>query len=142
MDNDSNKIEAGNLEEAYQIIEENFAVKMPRLGYRPDGFKFDTLDMSGDIAIITFEYEGNKIHFLQEYQDTQESRGANSDRKNISTVYNEWLKTDIIIEGNELDSQEIEYGARISKGRYIYRLTGIMDKEDFKNIIENIYFPN
>ncbi len=142
MDNDSNKIEAGNLEEAYQIIEENFAAKMPRLGYRPDGFKFDTLDMSSDVAIITFEYKGNRVHFLQEYKDTQVSRGANSDRKNTSTVYNEWLKTDIIIERNELNPQEIEYGARISKGRYIYRIMGIMDGEEFKNIIENIYFPN
>ena len=142
FNNDQNKIAVGNLTEAYLAIEENFDVKMPRLGYRPDGFKFDTLDMSSDVAIITFEYKGNKVHFLQEYRDAQVSRGANSDRKNTSTVYNEWLKTDIIIEWNELDSQETEYGARISKGRYIYRLMGIIDGEEFKNIIENIYFPN
>lgn len=70
-------------------------------------------------------------------------RSFTSERLRISSVdIVRHVKTDIIIEWNELNPQEIEYGARISKGRYIYRIMGIMDGEEFKNIIENIYFPN
>lgn len=140
MDNDNNKIAAGKLEEACLTIEETFGIKMPRLGYKPEGLKFDTLNISGDTAIIVFEYEEKKIYFIQEYQDTQTSRGTTSDREDIDKVYNVWMQMDIIIDGNQLNSQETEYGAQFNIGSYIYRFCGIMDEKEFKEIIENIYF--
>jgi len=97
MDNDNNKIAAGKLEEACLTIEETFGIKIPRLGYRPEGLKFDTLNISGDTAIIVFEYEERKIYFIQEYQDAQTSRSIVSDRRDRESVYNEWMKMDIII---------------------------------------------
>lgn len=111
-----------------------------RLGYRPEDLKFDELNISGDTAIIVFEYKEKKIYFIQEYQDTQTSRSIVSDRKNREKVYNEWMKMDIVINGNKLNEEETEYGAQFSIGNYIYRFSGIMDKEEFKEIIENIYF--
>lgn len=140
FNNDQNKVAVGKLEEACLIIEETLGIKMPRLGYRPTDFKFDNLDISDDIAIITFEYKGNKIHFMQEYCDTSTSRGANSDRENANVVYNNWLKTNITITSNVLESNDTEYGAEINIGHYIYRLIGIMDEDEFKEIVKNIYF--
>ena len=140
MYNDSNKIVVGKLEEAYSTVEQTFNIKMPRLGYRPEELKFETLNISGDTAIIVFEYDERKIYFIQEYQDTQTSRGTTSDRKDIDKVHNKWMQMDVIIDGNQLNSQETEYGAQFNIGNYIYRFCGIMDKEEFKQIIENIYF--
>lgn len=140
FNNDQNKVAVGKLEEACLTIEETLGIRMPRLGYRPTEFKFDNLDISSDIAIITFEYKGNKIHFMQEHCDTSTSRGANSDREDATTVYNDWLKTNITITSNKLESDNIEYGAEINIGSYIYRLIGIMDENEFKEIVKNIYF--
>lgn len=140
FNNDQNKIAVGKLEEAYLTIEKTFNIKVPRLGYRPKDLKFDELNISGDTAIIAFEYKDKKIYFIQEYQDTQASRGTTSDREDIDKVHNEWMKIDIIIDGNQLNSEEMEYGAQFNIGNYIYRICGIMEEKEFKEIVENIYF--
>lgn len=139
LDNDKNKTDISNLEEAYEKIGE-LGIPVVKLGYLPQGLKFDVLEISGDNAVIVFDYNGNKLHFIQEIQGISASRNTNSDRKKERTVFNRWLKRDILISYNNLKNNQTECGAEIGIGEGVYRLNGIIDIDEFEKIVENLSF--
>lgn len=138
FNNDNNKKDSSTLEQAYMQIEE-LGIPALRLGYLPTELVYESMDISGDNAIIIFDYRGNKIHFKQEEQGISASRNTKSDREEEITVYNKWLKKDIIIKYNILE-EKVECGTEVAIKKNVYRMSGIMDKDEFKKVVENLYF--
>lgn len=139
LDSDKNKTDISNLEEAYEKIGE-LGIPVLKLGYLPQGLKFESIDVAGDNALITFEYKGNKLHFFQEAQGINISRNTDSDRENGKEVFNKWLKKTININYNNLGKDQTECGMEVGIKKGIYRLSGIIDIEEFEKIVENLIF--
>ena len=65
-----------------------------------------------------------------------------TDRKAESTIKNEWIDKEICLKENVLESGDIEYSIQFNTDTATYYLSGMMDKNEFINIVEGLYFWN
>lgn len=140
LNSDQNKMDASNLENAYTEVEEKLGAKILKLGYLPQTFEFDKLVISRDYYTFIFDCSGKKIRYVVEYQNTSFSMSASSDRENEGNIHNEWMDKDISIYCNSLEGGDNEYSAIINVDRMVYRLIGIMEKDEFEKIVKNLYY--
>lgn len=140
FDNEENNTNSGSLEEAYQEIYNQIGINVLQLGFRPPGFKYLKMAINNRHATLYFDYKGNRFYMLQQLRTSENSATTLSDRKSDETVYNTTLKKEIAIEEAVVNEGEIEYSAQIIEGDAYYYLAGILDKDDFENILKDLYF--
>lgn len=130
------------IEAAYEEIENILEIKVLRLGHIPQKTSFKRLLVYEDHAIIELDYEGQIIYFKESKIPIQ--RGVTgalvSDRKNCEEVYNEWLDNMISIEENVLEDGLREYSANIDMENFYYYLSGMIDKDDFVEMIKGLTY--
>ncbi|MDO5407821.1 MAG: hypothetical protein Q4F28_10935 [Eubacteriales bacterium] len=133
-------VQTDGLEDAYKEIEAALKIPVLVLGELPEEMWFKRLILDKEHAVIEFVYQGKSIYF--EEAKMPNTKGLSgmlvSDRKTCEMVYNFWLDKEIEIEENILDNGVAEYSARIELEASYYYLSGIMKKEDFINMIEQI----
>ncbi|MDD3253429.1 MAG: DUF4367 domain-containing protein [Lachnospiraceae bacterium] len=130
------------LDRAYAEIQETLGIQVLTLGYIPAGMEFKQLRMDRDRAIIELEQDGKILH-VKEWGVSSKNAEANiilSDRKSDDIVHMEWLNRDAQIEENRLSSGQVEYGASINIGNYCYRLEGMIDKDEFIEIVKELSY--
>ena len=71
--------------------------------------KFSKLIIEKEFALIVFEYQGKKIHLIENQSFNENSDIAKSDRVVYQSVENDWIGRSLSIEENEQDSGEKEY---------------------------------
>lgn len=147
FDNDQSRMEVSTLEEAYAKIEEQFEGTVLKLGYVPQEMEIEKLNISNTAAVITFKYKGKRIHYIQYVGDSGYDSGYSigmksdrSDGENMETVYNAWIQEDMLIQKDILEDGSIEYGVQFAKKNCIYGLSGVMEIDEFKKIVEKMYF--
>ncbi len=133
--------QVGKLEKAYLQIYERLGIDVCVLGEIPSGMKFKRLTLDETHAVLEFLYEKNSIYFEQRKvpKSNQLANVIVSDRKDIVSVYNKWLNKDISIGENILSDGYTEYSAVFENGESIYYLSGRMNKEEFIELVSNIY---
>lgn len=140
--NDVLVTKASKLIEAYDEINSTLEIKVLTLGHIPEGMIFKRLLVYEDHAIIELDYEGQCVYFKESKTPIEHgvTGAVVSDRKEIDEVYNEWLGTTIVIEENILDDGTVEYSANIDTGDFYYYLSGIMNKDDFVEMIRGVNY--
>ena len=140
---DSN--ENANLDEDKAIadIEEKLGIEMPRFYYRPYGFEFSqyAIDELTSIAWIEYSYHDNVIVLYVDKQDESSESKMNSrhgDEAETIVVNEEGIQVSIS-KIEDVDEKEC-YSAEWSIDSEIYCLSGRMDIEDLKKIIEKMKF--
>ena len=63
-----------------------------------------------------------------------------SDRKNYHEVRNDWINKDLMVEENRLENGIVEYSVVIDNDEAVYYLAGVMEKEEFDRISENLVY--
>ena len=141
MDNDRNKEDYGKLEEAYDEIEKRLGIDALRLEDIPQKLIYSNTVITGDTATMLFKYGDNYFNVIQQIRSVENSSGITSDRndKIDNTVYNKWLNKEIEIQMATVEGQEIEYSAELIFEDSYYYLSGVIDKDDFVNIVKNLY---
>lgn len=141
LDNDRNKEDYGNLEEAYDEIEKRLGIDALRLEDIPQKLIYSNTVITGDTATMFFKYGDNYFNVIQQIRSVENSSGITSDRndKIDNTVYNKWLNKEIEIQMATVEGQEIEYSAELIFDDSYYYLSGVIDKEDFIDIVKNLY---
>jgi len=144
VDNDE-KNERANVDEDKAIadIEEKLGIEMPRFYYRPYGFGFSqyTIDELTSIAWIEYSYHDNVIVLYVDKQDESSESKMNSrhgDEAETIVVNEEGIQVSIS-KIEDVDEKEC-YSAEWSIDSEIYCLSGRMDIEDLKKIIEKMKF--
>ncbi|MDB2008254.1 DUF4367 domain-containing protein [[Clostridium] symbiosum] len=138
LDNDQNKNYEGRLERAYREIEKSTGISAVRLEDIPPEMIYLRTEINGQTATMTFEYKENVFHVVQQIKDMSNSTNIISDRNDKDQVYNKWINQNIEIQNKLLHNGEIEYSAEIIKENSYYYLAGIMEKEVFIKIVENL----
>ena len=112
-----------------------------KLGYIPSSLSLENLVINPDRVIFQFDYNGNKVYFVQGSSIDTTSVIAKSDRvSEVESIKNDWINQNIEIRENQLDNGEIEYEAQFYYESAYYMLNGKMEKEDFINVIKNINY--
>lgn len=140
FNNEKNIQEIGSLERAYEEIEEKLDIQVLKLGYMPEDMKFDGIVTQEYRAQMNFNYNGNMIHFVQVKKESEASVSVNSDRNEEGTIWNDWIKKDINYRENVLDDGRVECEAHVAIKEVIYHFSGIIEIDEFVNIIKNLTF--
>lgn len=131
----------GKLMQAYQKIADEIGIKVLVLGYKPEQMLFDEISIDKGRALVAFSYKDNFL-YLRETRDPadQITDFVVSDRDEGGTVYNPWLYEELIIEENILNSGDIEYSTKLKRDGAYYYIEGIIEREEFVNIIKSLKF--
>lgn len=140
IDNDENKLDTSQVEKAYIEISNTLNIPVLKFLYFPREMQFEQLIFEENKAILVFGYNGNCIYYILKHKDSGSSIGIKSDVQMEYSVYNDWISQDITIRENTLNGGETEYEAQVYNENTIYCITGIMEKEEFDKMIENLCF--
>lgn len=138
FDNEENNKNLGTLEVAYQEIYNKMGINVLKLGYKPKALKYLKTAVSSRHATIYFDYKGNSFYIVQDLKTDNNSSNQMSDRKEEIIVYNADIDRNIQIETAIISSGETEYSIQITEGNAYYYVSGIIELEEFKNIVEDL----
>lgn len=140
MNNEQNNRAVGNLTDAYQEIHSQMGINVLKLRDCPRELLYEKTAVNARHATMYFSYKGNRFYMIQQLRTVEDSANVISDRTGYDTVYNVWLKRDITIEKADTENGETEYSAQIVEGNAYYYLSGIMEEEVFRKIVEDVNF--
>ena len=135
-----NYIEVDSEEEAYKIIGEKLGIPVLKIRYRPEGMEFYKVTLKKKMAFIEFRYNGKNIHIIQGQGINENSDGLRSDRESSILVDNEWINTELLVQKNRTEAEEIEYSVSLEKDSSYYCFEGIMEESEFIKLIADMNF--
>ncbi len=135
-----NYIEVDSEEEAYKIIGETLGIPVLKIGYRPEGMEFYKVILKKKTAFIEFRYNEKNIHIIQGQGISENSDGVRSDRESFILVNNEWINSELLIQKNRTEAEEIEYSVSLEKDSSYYCFEGIMEENEFIKIVADMNF--
>lgn len=141
---DANDIDNMEEDAAIQDIENKLDIEMPEFYYRPYNFEFVDFDVntSADNARIEYAYKGTIIAFcVNKENENTASNISSSHGENIETVYtfSEGIKVNIETVQDTLDEKP-SYVAQWQQGQVYYFLSGKIELEEMKKIVEQMKF--
>lgn len=132
-------VKNGNLEKAYERIKDELDIPVVGLGYMPSGMYLCKDVISKRNAVLEFEYNEKKVYLKEsKYPLEDASDMIVSDRTACQEVVNGWLNKNLVIDRNELEDGMIEYSTGFYDNEVYYYLSGIIDKNIFVEIAENL----
>lgn len=131
------------IEEAYRQIGDICNIKVIAFDYLPDSMEMDDFFLSDHKAIIKL-YCGNKKIYLEQKVLAEKNTISvlAMDRKQENIIQNEWLDKELYLEENMVEDGFVEYSIQFDTSSATYYLSGIMEKNEFIKIAENLYFWN
>ena len=138
--NDSKVITVRDEEEAYEKISEELGMKTLRLGYIPEKMYLQDVMLGNGYGKLQYEYDGNKIFFVQAKNKVEASTVHSSDAKEIYNIWNPRLRIDIEVcqEKGKTELQMKE--AQFAYNGVYYHLLGKMSQEEFDEMVRKIHF--
>lgn len=141
FNNDKNKVEMSSLEEAYMEVKKNLDIGVLKLGYTPEGLEVGDIDISQERVTFRFTYQGNNIYFIQGKRKKSSSISTFSDRQQvIEEVQNDWINQLIQVKENKIEENISEYEIEVYNNEAYYYLYGIMKKNEFIKVVENLNY--
>lgn len=140
VDNDQNVEYRGKTDEAYAEIEDRLQIQVIRFSYLPQGMKFSSAEIGEYKATLLFENGQNTLQMIQEKKAIETSLSVESDRNKCGTVKNDWLNMDIEYSSSITDNGNTEYKAMIVYEDGLYYVFGIIEEEEFIEILKYLSF--
>jgi hypothetical protein len=129
------------LDKAYDQVSQCLGIKGLMLHYMPDKMEFQGVKRADRYIILQFAYEGRYFYLREEKLLKNDVIGLiASDRQGCQTIYNEWIDENLQLEENELENGIIEYSVVLEKDEAYYYLCGVMEREEFIKIVENLVY--
>ncbi|MDM8211694.1 DUF4367 domain-containing protein [Mediterraneibacter glycyrrhizinilyticus] len=129
--------------QVFNTIRKEIGISPVRFGYMPETLYFTgyELDKEQNLAVIFYNYDDQIIQYLMYMNNTDSSYGQTE----IDQLVNEYQ---IVVKNNAIDIKEYtvvnqENNRYVAEFEYMdaqYQLTGLMEKEEFDKIIENLIF--
>lgn len=145
VNNDEKDSNLREEEEIYQEIAEKLGIAPLWLGYIPEGMVLDSYMITEDTgwAGLYYLYK-EKVIVIHMFKNSIESStnvqwdGESYKLEGISNIHGH----EDDIEAYCIDEEYQNYGASISYGNGYYNITGSLEKEEFLNILDGIYFKS
>ena len=126
-------------EAIYQEIGEKLGIAAIRLGYMPEGMVLDSYVIMEDTgwAYVNYLYHDNLVCVQMLKRANESSNNVQWDGSAEQIEFNsDWYD----IEAYCIDEEQSNYGASITYGNGYYCIAGFLEKDEFVEILEKIYF--
>lgn len=127
----------------YSQIKETLNINPVRIIYKPDNMKLDDYDVQGEMlrAELLYKYKGEIIIYSLYMNDEDSSFGQNEEDNKIDEYT-------ISVKGIEIRVEEFEKPENLMNRQEAnfeyqgvhYHLKGVIEREEIKKILENLYF--
>ena len=130
--------------QVYKEIGDKLGIMSVRLGYKPQSMylrKYD-LDEKQRKATLLYDYNGNVIRYMMYMNDEDSSLGQIETDKLIDE-YELETTGGIVVQIKEYKIEGIESSRYIADFEYMdaqYQLMGVIEKNEFENILKNLAF--
>ena len=141
-DEGSVEVDTSSEEEAYDKIKKELGVDIVKLGYKPEKVEFLASDVDkklGRISLI-YVYKGSIIEYQVFVNYKEGSHGYDIEDKLVGEEEIKVSDVKIQIREYEIEKKGKEYVAQFEYNDAFYTLNAFMPKEEFKRILENLYF--
>lgn len=136
--NNENNLIDDSVSVAYAQIEEELNIKVLELSYLPDNMIFSEVTLFKKRSLMEFSDAENSLFFIQGLNDKPSSLSYASDLNECQKIYNPFLDETIPVYQNKLEDGSIELSARIVQGNQYHILEGVIDINEFEQIVEGI----
>lgn len=130
-------------QEAYNEIEEVLGTKVVRIIYKPENTRFLEMQLDQELqeAVLYYLVGDNVLSYRIVTRYIESSIGMDIQDKLIQQYKLPLLETDVLISEYEIQkSEQLEYTAKFEYNNMKYFIQGIMNQDDFENIIKNLIF--
>ena len=143
---DSQETEDLNEVQVFHEIKMSLGIFSVRFGYRPETMEFKQyeIDKNQNKAVLIYKYNNQIIQYSMYMNDTDSSYGQ-TELDQLIDMYQIVLDNDISVDIKEYSVPNYEERRYIAEFEYKdaqYQLIGIMEKDEFNKIIENLFFYN
>ena len=140
--NDMNKVAVNGEEEAYEFVKEELDISPLRLGYIPIDMDFSSVQSGDGYIYMEFTYGDKLVYFTQSKFNKSVSLNYVSDSKieEEVDVYNKWLRKSLKIKSTRQPDGKKRYETTVITDGAYYRLSGMIEEETFKKIVEGLSF--
>ena len=141
---EDNLVVEENEEKAYQKIEDEFGVAPVRIIFKMKDMEFKELkfDKKDQLAEIYYEYGNKMLLYLINASYSDASLGIDTDDMIIDTSEEIINGCKMVIKEYKVAGQNsIKYSASFKYNGLEYYLLLETGKDDFKNLLENLFFP-
>lgn len=129
-------------EKAYQQIKDEFGFDPVKVIWKPNGMKFDRVEIDPDIPLAYFIYEldGKTITYVVDALYIDNSWGLDVEDELVEDYEYPLEKTTASVEAYKISDTLVNYLAQFDYRDVHYTLIGVMEKEELENILENLHF--
>lgn len=135
-------VQGDKLEEAYRKIKDDLGISVLKLTYIPKDMFFEKIEFNKNRATMTFQYNEKLIYLTQQIRLDGSSFNKTTDRKTKFMVYNDYFKSELPVEMNELQDGTKEFHMQIVNQDAFYAIEGVMNEDEFEKIVANIQIFN
>lgn len=129
--------------EAYEQIKEELGIEPVQLQYMPAGMEFDKCIVEKELgtAKIYYLYKEQVIQYEMYLQNADNAYSvAQEDKSKLSYKIENGDMQITVKELEIIEGTQSEFLAMFQDRKIMYRLIGIMEKEEFEKILKNLYF--
>lgn len=138
--NDSGALMVRSEEEAYEKIAEELGVKTLKLGYMPEGMRFQDVVLGTGYGKLRYECEDEKVFFTQAKSNLRASMAHSSDTNEKYEIWNSVLHMNMTVSNEKLETGQLGYMAEFVYNGVYYYLSGVMERNDFDEMLKKIHF--
>lgn len=127
-----------SLEKAYDEIKEKLGIAVLKLNYIPESMKLSKIIIENGHAKLKFLYKDTYVYMIEVLYPVDDTYSRFSDREIYKVIKNDWINKKITVSKNEVSTEQYEYSAYIEIDNAYYYFEGIMEENEFFEIIENL----
>lgn len=141
---ESHETEDGDEIQVFNEIRQVTGISSVRFGYRPEAMNFIRyeIDDNQNRAVLLYEYDGQIIQYSMYMNNTDSSYGQ-TEIDQLIDEYRIEPQENIAVDIQEYDVVNSEMNRYMAEFEYMdaqYRLIGLMEKEEFDEIIKELVF--
>ncbi len=129
--------------EAYEQIKEELGIEPVQLQYMPTGMEFDKCVIEKELgtAKLLYLYQDKIFEYEICYQYSDVARSISTEDDWLQSYKKEKDGVEIDIREFQVENEEQKmYSATFEKKDVLYRLRGIINREEMEKIVENLFF--
>lgn len=129
--------------EAYEQIKEELGIEPVQLQYMPAGMEFDRCVIEKELgtAKLLYLYQEQILEYEICYQYSDVARSISTEDNLLQSYKKEKDGVEISIREFQVESiEQSMYSVTFERQDVLYRLRGIIDREEMEKIVENLFF--